>query len=182
MRLSHWAMMGGAALLLSGALFAIQQGTRFPGERQATTSLMIDMEEGDELILSYNTIQFGPKFADTLMNTPAEEGQQVAGWVIQRLNAKFASDVDLMVGETKLEAGSYGVTFFPKGEGVLAVAFLSGQNTVAEAPLKMIEGGDEFRFLSFNLRSEGTDDLVLTMDYGTLKGRVDLSVAEDDEE
>ncbi|MFH0945200.1 MAG: hypothetical protein V2A76_08390 [Planctomycetota bacterium] len=182
MRLTHWVLMGGTALLLSGALFAIQQGTRFPGERQATTSLMLDMEEGDELILSYNTIQFGPQFAATLASAPEEQWPQLAGWVLQRLNAKLVSDVALMVGDTRLEAGTYGLTFLPNKEAGVTIQFLSGQASAAEAPLKMNKDGEEFKFLSLNLRSAGSDDVVLSMDYGTLKGRLDLSVVEDEEE
>jgi len=185
MRLSRWSLIApisGVALLLTSAVFAVQQGTRFPGERLATTSLMLDMDEGDELILTYNTLQFGPQFTAALLSADEAQREQFAGFVPQRLNAKFTSDVDLKIGEETLASGKYGLTFLSNGEGGLMIRFLQEGQSVLQADFTTVQGEEEFKFLNLNLRSAGSDDLVLSMDYGSLRGRLDLSVAPEAEE
>lgn len=182
MKLSRIALATVGTLMLAGAVYALQQGTRFPGERGATTSLLIDADEDDEVILTYNTLQFGPQFAQSMMGADEATREQFAGFVPSRLNAKFSCDVPLMAGETRLDAGSYGLTFLANDNGGLDLRFLGGNESIGQVSLDMSEGGANYEFLSFNLRSAGSDEVILSMDYGSLKGTLTLSVAEEEEE
>lgn len=177
------AILFGALVTSSfGALLAYQQGVRFPGERGAGTSILLDADEGDELNIRYNTLQFGPMFAQNLLSADEQAREQFAAFVPQRLNARFDSDLALEIAGHKLAAGSYGLTFLAGGNGGLDIRFLRERKTVLQVPLEMVEGGDQFDFLSFNLRSAGAESFVLTMDYGSLKGKVVFGLAEEDEE
>ncbi len=183
MKLTRPVTLAAAVLVAAGALYAFQDGTRFPGERQATTSTIVDAASGDEIVMTYNTIQFGPQVTQMMMNAPAERREGMAmQFIPSRLRGEFETDVDLAFGDRRLEAGSYGVTFIPNDEGGIHIRFLTDGQSVLEAACDSRETSEEHRFLNFNLRSTGSETFRLEMDYGTVKAALDLSLAEMEEE
>src|SRR5690606_16836395 len=93
-------IIGLALLTAAGAGYAaFQDGTRFPGERQATTSVVVDGATGDAITLTYNTLQFGPQVTQMMLNAPAEQREGMAmRFVPSRLRGTFQSDAPLQFG------------------------------------------------------------------------------------
>ena len=182
MKLSKTLVLTGTIVALAGAVYAFQDGTRFPGERQATTSVIADAAAGDEIILTYNTIQFGPQVAAMMMEADEEQREGMAmRFIPGRLRGSFTSDLDLAIGQQRLAAGKYGVTFLANGEGGLSMRFLSGQETALEVGLESRDSASEYRFMNFNMRSTGAEAFALEMDYGTVRASLAFELAEEEE-
>ena len=182
MKLTKTLGLTAGVLALAGAVYAFQDGTRFPGERQASTSVIADAAAGDEIILTYNTIQFGPQVTAMMMEASAEQREGMAmRFIPGRLRGSFTTDLDLAMGDKRLAAGKYGVTFLANDQGGLNIRFLSGQDTALEVALTDRESSTEYRFLNFNLRSTGAEAFALEMDYGTVRASLAMELAEEEE-
>lgn len=163
------------------AFTALQDGTRFPGERQATTSVVTDAAAGDEVVLKYNTIQFGPQVTQMMLEAAPEQREGMAmRFIPGRLRGEFETDVDLSIGDQRLAAGTYGITFLANDEGGIHIRFLDEGQTALEAPTENRESTDEHRFLNFNFRSTGAESFILEMDYGTVMARLPIELAEEE--
>lgn len=167
---------------LAGGLLALQEGTRFPGERRATSTLVVDAVSGEEIRVQYNTLQFGPAAVKTMMAATGEDRDRFASVIPRRLRGTFESAVALAIGDDVLAAGKYELSFVPNDDDGVSIRFLQEGQTVLEAALEMREGGDEHDFLGFNLRSAGAEEFRLDMDYGSVKASLPMAVSWDDDE
>lgn len=176
----HFAAAVSAITLVAGtAVYAVQDG-RDPGERQATTSIVADPVEGDEILIHYKTIKFSDAPLQQMKEDP-EARQQWARFIPQIVGAKLQSDVDLIWRQYTLPAGTYGLSFAMAEDGGWNLILLAGDRPRGRIPLDVKPCDLGFDYLCMNLMSAGADRFRLLIGYGGYSATVEFGVAPDAE-
>lgn len=169
------ASIAAVSLAASGVVFAIQDNGRDPGELNASSTIVVDKHEGDEVSVSYNTLKWGA----ATMKAMSESAEMREGWsqfLPQLLQAKLNTDVDLAWKQYKLPAGSYGLSAQMTDDGGWNLILLQGDRPRGRIPLAIAECGMTFDYLNMSLLSAGSGGFKLMVGYGGYAGTVDFSV------
>ncbi len=171
----RWFVAAAAALVLSSAVYAVQQAAR-PGVVGAVTSLAVDTETGGKVEIKYSTLPFGPKTFENVKANPdlAARWEQM---LPRMLGAKFHSDAALKVGDKDVAVGDYDVSFTLTGEAGIQLKLLPKEGEAIVLPMRANTGAPATKFLNLNLMSTGGGEFALAVGYGSEQLVIDGKVA-----
>ena len=168
-----------AALLCTvaaGGLFAVQDNGRDPGERQASSTIVADEAEGDEIIVTYRTLRYSDGPIQNMKDDP-EARQAWARFLPQLLQAQIQTDVDLKWRTYTLPAGTHGLSLGMNDEGGWNLYLLDGERMRGRIPLEAVESPIEFGYLTMNLIAAGPNSFQLMLGYGPMASVVKFDAA-----
>jgi len=175
------ASIAAISLTASGVVFAIQDNGRDAGELSASSTIVVDKAEGDEVSVSYNTLKWGA----ATIKAMSESAEMREGWsqfLPQLLQAELNTDVDLTWKQYKLPAGSYGLSAQMTDDGGWNLILLQGDRPRGRIPLTVAECGLTFDYLNMSLLSAGNNGFKLMVGYGGYAGTIDFAVAAEAED
>lgn len=176
MKSIHLVTSTALCALLAGAVFAVQDGGRDPGERRASTSLVVSKADGDEIILSYQTLHYSDGPINN-MRENAEARQQWARFIPQLMQAELSTDVDLKWRQYTLPAGTYGLGMGMNDDGGWDLYLMRGDRRAGRLPLDVQECPLSFEYLTMNLMSAGQNSFQLMLGYGKMAAVVPFEAA-----
>lgn len=177
MKLSVLAVI--AALSVGGGLVALQDQPPAADSHKATSSIVVNDANGDEISLTYRTVKYSQMQVDR-MKESAEGRKMWAQYMPQKLQASLQLDTDLVYkakNEYTLPAGKYSLSFGMNDNlGWEMYLFTADNKRAAKIALDIKESMVSFDYLTLNLMSAGEHDYKLAVGYGKNAAMIPFSI------